>query len=70
MTPVGWSGLGRDDQANVVDLNYLMQFITLDGPAPIGGAGRADANCDNHVNVADVVYYMNYLFNTAGPPCY
>ena len=66
-TPGDYDG---DDQANVVDLNYLMQFITLDGPAPIGGAGRADANCDNHVNVADVVYYMNYLFNTAGPPCY
>ncbi len=59
-----------DAQANVVDLNYLMQFIALDGPAPIGGAGRADANCDNNVNVADIVYYMNYLFNTAGPPCY
>lgn len=66
-TPGDYDG---DDQANVVDLNYLMQFITLDGPAPIGGAGRADANCDNHVNVADVVYYMNYLFDTAGPPCY
>lgn len=66
-TPGDYDG---DDQANVVDLNYLMRFITLDGPAPIGGAGRADANCDNHVNVADVVYYMNYLFNTAGPPCY
>ncbi len=59
-----------DDQATVADLTYLIEFIALDGPAPIGGAGRADANCDNNVNVADLVYYMNYLFGSTGPPCY
>lgn len=56
--------------ANVEDLTYLIKFLTVNGPAPIGGAGRADCNCDGHVNLADVVYYMNYLFERAGPPCY
>ncbi len=60
----------NDGDANILDLDYLLQFIALDGPPPVGGAGRADANCDNNVNIADVVYYMNYLFGTAGTPCY
>ncbi len=60
----------NDDQANIRDLNYLIEFIVLEGSPPVGGAGRADANCDNNVNVADVVYYMNYLFGNADPPCY
>lgn len=60
----------NDGQASILDLSYLIAFLALDGPPPVGGAGRADCNCDNNVNIADVVYYMNYLFGNAGPPCY
>ena len=60
----------NNGHASILDLSYLIEFIALDGPAPVGGAGRADANCDNNVNVADVVYYMNFLFGSAAPPCY
>jgi hypothetical protein len=60
----------NDGQVGLPDLNYLISFIALGGPAPVGGAGRADANCDNSVNIADVVYYMNYLFGNAATPCY
>ena len=60
----------NDGQANFTDLNYLIAFITQNGEPPAGGIKRGDCNCDNVVNIADIVYYLNYLFGTAGAPCY
>jgi len=59
----------NDRVATMSDLFRLIEFITQDGPPPDGGAMRADCNCDNVVNVADIIYYMNYLYGTASPPC-
>ncbi len=59
-----------DAAADVLDLIYLIDFISKGGPAPAGGVQRADANCDNTVNVADIVFYMNFLFGAAGSPCH
>lgn len=61
----------NDAVTDMGDLYVLIQFIARGGPAPIGGAGRADCNCDTYINVADIVYFMNYLFGqTVTPPCY
>jgi hypothetical protein len=57
-----------DDVVNIMDLTYLVEFITSDGPEPAGGPERADANGDGYVNIADVVYYMNFLFGSSSPP--
>jgi hypothetical protein len=59
----------NDRNATVSDLFRLIDFIAHDGPAPEGGAMRADCNCDNVINVADIIYYMNYLYGAASPPC-
>lgn len=59
-----------DASADVIDLIVLMDYITVGGAPPVGGGLRADANCDNFVNIADVVYYINFLFGRTGPPCY
>ncbi|MDX9858309.1 MAG: dockerin type I repeat-containing protein [candidate division Zixibacteria bacterium] len=59
-----------DGGADIVDLYYMIQYITLGGPAPAGGPQRADANCDTYINIADIVYFMNYLYGTASTPCY
>jgi hypothetical protein len=59
----------NDRTATMADLFRLIDFIAQDGPPPDGGAMRADCNCDNVVNVADIIYYMNYLYGTASPPC-
>ncbi len=59
-----------DNRANISDLNYLVKFVTHTGPAPVGGASRADANCDGMVNISDVVYYVNFLFGTTSTPCH
>lgn len=56
--------------ADIVDLAYLIEFVIRKGPEPIGGRWRADANGDRHVNVTDVVYYMNYLYGLADKPCH
>jgi hypothetical protein len=59
-----------DDIRNMSDLYYLIDYIALDGPPPAGGALRADANCDGLINVADIVFYLNYLYGAADDPCH
>lgn len=59
----------NDRTATITDLLRLIEYIAQDGPPPNGGAMRADCNCDNIVNVADIIYYMNFLYGTASPPC-
>jgi len=56
-------------EIDIADLTYLINFIINEGPAPIGGAGRADSNCDNYINVSDIVYFMNYIFGSSDEPC-
>ncbi len=59
-----------NNEANIADLVWLIDFLTAAGPAPVGGAERADANCDGYVNIADIVYYMNFTFGEADAPCH
>ncbi len=59
-----------DGQVDLSDLTRLLAFLTNNGQPPVGGAGRADANCDGVINIGDVVYYMNYMLGNAGAPCY
>jgi hypothetical protein len=59
----------NDHATTIADLYLLVSYIVQNGQAPYGGAERADCNCDNLVNVADIIYYMNYLYGTASPPC-
>lgn len=59
----------NDRSTTISDLFRLIDFIAKKGSAPLGGAERADCNCDNVVNVADIIYYMNFLYGTASPPC-
>lgn len=59
-----------DGAADVLDLDLLVSLINHAGAPPVGGAGRADCNGDGFVNIADVLYYMNFLFGTSSAPCY
>jgi hypothetical protein len=59
-----------DNDASISDLVWLIDFLTAAGPPPVGGSERADANCDGFVNIADIVYYMNFTFGVADPPCH
>jgi len=59
----------NDQVTSLSDLALLIAYVSQGGAAPYGGAQRADCNCDNLINVADIVYYMNYLYGAASPPC-
>ena len=59
----------NDRATTISDLFILIDFIARDGPPPGGGVARADCNCDNVVNITDIIYYMNYLYGTASAPC-
>jgi hypothetical protein len=59
-----------DGEVDLGDLFLLSDFITMAGPPPVGGGARADANCDNYVNITDIVYFINYLFGNVAAPCY
>ncbi|MBU0982941.1 MAG: hypothetical protein KKA42_03660 [candidate division Zixibacteria bacterium] len=58
-----------DGLTDIDDLLTLIPYVT-------GGAGMAgvdprfDANCDNVINIADAVYYMNFLFGATSAPCH
>ena len=37
---------------------------------PVGGAGRADANCDGNIDISDVIFMVKYVFEGGIDPCY
>jgi hypothetical protein len=57
----------RDEVINVVDVVYLINYIYINGPAPVP-LEVGDANSDGVVDIADVVYLIKYLFITGPPP--
>ena len=56
-----------DDQVNVGDAVYLINYIFKGGPAPDPEC-VGDANGDDQVNVGDAVYLINYVFKGGSPP--
>jgi hypothetical protein len=66
-SPGDYDGSGTVDLG---DLSRLIAYLTNNGIPPVGGAGRADANCDGVINIGDVVYFMNFLMSIASAPCY
>jgi len=57
-----------DRVINVSDVVYLINYLFIDGPAPVP-LEVGDVNCDGVVNVSDVVYLINYLFISGPAPC-
>ncbi len=57
-----------DEQVNVGDAVYLINFVFNGGPAP-NPIESGDENCDGQTNVADAVYLINYIFRDGLGPC-
>jgi hypothetical protein len=60
-----------DNTVDPSDIFYLVNFLYLNGHAPIGAAGpvaSGDANGDGIVDPADIFYTVNYLFGTGPRP--
>jgi subtilisin family serine protease len=57
----------RDGFINEGDIDYLMNFIFLHGPAP-PNPNTADVNASGSIDLADVSYLISYLFEGGPPP--
>ncbi|HOP06018.1 MAG TPA: dockerin type I repeat-containing protein [candidate division Zixibacteria bacterium] len=60
----------NDGSTDVTDLVYLIDNIVHAGPAPVGGASRADANGDGLISVSDIIYYLNFIFTGMSQPAH
>ncbi len=56
--------------SNSLDILYLINYIYQGGGTPIGGAHRADANCDHQIDIGDVIFMVKYIFGSGSTPCY
>lgn len=62
-----------DEEVDISDLMYLVNYLQLGGPAPFPTPLIADVNCDGQVDLSDLIYLTNYLFlGQAEPitPCF
>jgi hypothetical protein len=56
---------------NILDVSYLIEFLYLDGPAPIPFES-GDANGNSAINILDITYLIAYLYQGGPAPanCY
>ncbi len=57
-----------DGIIDVGDVIYLINYLFIEGPAPVPLAA-GDLNCDELVDIGDVVCLINYLFFEGPLPC-
>ncbi len=50
----------NDGTVDLYDATYIVQYISMGGPAPVPHPLMGDANCDGVVNIGDAVYVVNY----------
>jgi hypothetical protein len=56
---------------DILDVNYLEDYIYMSGPAPIPLPEIGDLDCSGNVDIEDMIILINYL-NNGGPapePC-
>lgn len=51
-----------DGSINIADATYVLSYLFLMGPEPVGCVEVADTNGDGSVNIADATYTLSYLF--------
>ncbi|HWR82465.1 MAG TPA: hypothetical protein VN285_04120 [Candidatus Deferrimicrobium sp.] len=68
---VGWRGnidLDPNEQINIADLTYLIQWLFLGGPEPLCML-EADVNANGGtIGMPDLVYLVDYMFRGGPPP--
>ena len=68
VSPVACGDANGDENVDIVDVVYLINYLFRGGPAPVGGVCVGDANGDDETNIVDVVYLINYLFRGGPTP--
>ncbi len=66
-----FAGDYNDDELNDINDYLILQTYIIERISPpLGGAYRADANGDSNINIADLIYYLNFLFGNVSEPVY
>jgi hypothetical protein len=60
--------VNTDEQVNVLDIVFLINYIFVGGPAP-QQLSLADVDCSGSINIGDVVLMINYIFRGGPAPC-
>jgi hypothetical protein len=60
--------VNTDEQVDLLDAVFLINYIFVGGPAP-QQLSLADVNCSGSINIADVVVMINYIFRNGPAPC-
>jgi len=58
----------NDGSINVLDVNYIIDYLYNGGPQPEPDVLMADASGDANINIMDAVYTINYLYKEGPPP--
>lgn len=56
-----------DGRINNNDLLYLIYFLFWSGPPP--SPGTADVDCNGAIEIADVIYFVNAIFQDGPEVC-
>jgi Peptidase family M1 domain/Peptidase M1 N-terminal domain/Dockerin type I domain len=57
-----------DQEVNITDVVYALNYIYMSGPAP-DPLETGDVNCDGKINLVDAIYIVNYIFRGGAEPC-
>ena len=60
--------VNTDEQVDLLDAVFLINYIFVGGPAP-QLLSLADVDCSGSINIADVVLLINYIFRAGPQPC-
>jgi hypothetical protein len=60
--------VNTDEQIDLRDAVFLINYIFVGGPAP-QLLSLADVNCSGSINIADCVYLIRYIFSHGPAPC-
>ncbi|MFH1207188.1 MAG: dockerin type I repeat-containing protein [Patescibacteria group bacterium] len=67
--PVGTlrGDVNNDSLIDIVDINYLLQYLTKGGPAP-ANPDTGDVNGDGVIDMADITYLIDYKYGGGPAP--
>lgn len=69
LPPIVDGDVNDDQNVDVVDVVYLVNYSFKLGPEPFPNVLCGDIDCDGNIAVTDIVYLVNYTFKSGPPPC-
>jgi hypothetical protein len=48
---------------------YLIEYIFGGGPAPVPVFWSGDVDCSRRIDISDVVWMLDWMFNQGPAPC-